>query len=221
MSLKVLLDDQIDKLFEDNPELEAVGKNKFEVAVASFANLYHLYGLDFDDLIGGIMGNGGDEGIDLCYVFCNGHLVLDEEHPINKENHIKIKFFQVKKENGFSTNGYKNLKEGIEQIFDLDLSLEELKKMGANQEYLDKAELIRKVFRKANKERAKFSCEVFYATISDNETVSEKILKLQNDLENNSLNIQYDFEYIGAQRLLDMTEQEDEKLEIKFNSVIN
>jgi hypothetical protein len=218
MSLKVLLDDQIDKLFEDNPELCEVGKNKFEIAVTSFANLNHLHGLDFDDLIDGIMGKGGDEGIDLCYVFCNGNLVRDEEHPINKENHIKIKFFQVKKENGFSTNGFKNLKEGIEQIFDLDLSLDELKKNGANQEYLDKAELIRKIFRKANKERAKFSCEVFYATISDSEDVSEKILKLQNDLKSNPLNIQFDFEYWGAQKLLDMTERVDEELEIKFNS---
>lgn len=218
MSLKVLLDDQIDKLFEDNPELASVDKNKFEVSVASFANLKHLYGLDFDDLVDGIMGNGGDEGIDLCYVFCNGNLVLDEEHPINKENHIKVKFFQVKKENGFSSNGFKNFKEGIEQVFDLELTLEELKKIGANQEYLDKAELIRKVFRKANKQRAKFSCEVFYATISDNEDVSEKILKLQRDLENNPLNIQFDFEYLGAQRLLDMTERVDETLEIKFNS---
>lgn len=218
MSLKVLLDDQIDKLFEDNPELASVDKNKFEVSVASFANLKHLYGLDFDDLVDGIMGNGGDEGIDLCYVFCNGNLVLDEEHPINKENHIKVKFFQVKKENGFSSNGFKNFKEGIEQVFDLELTLKELKKIGANQEYLDKAELIRKVFRKANKQMAKFSCEVFYATISDNEVVSEKILKLQKDLESNSLNIQFDFEYLGAQRLLDMTERADETLEIKFNS---
>lgn len=93
MSLRVLVNDQIDKLFEDNPELTTVDKNKFEIAIASFANLNHLYGIDFDDLIDGIMGNGGDEGIDLCYLFCNGNLIQNEEHPTNKENHIKVKFF--------------------------------------------------------------------------------------------------------------------------------
>src|SRR5690606_31603719 len=114
MSLRILLDDQIDKLFEDNPELASVNKNKFEIAVSAFSNLQYLYGIEFDDLIDGIMGEGGDEGIDHCYIFCNGVLVKDENHPINKESHIKVKFFQTKKENGFSTNGFKNLKEGIE-----------------------------------------------------------------------------------------------------------
>ena len=61
MSIKILLDDQIDKLFKDNPELATVNKNRFEIAVASFANLRHLHGIEFDDLIDGIMGEGGDE----------------------------------------------------------------------------------------------------------------------------------------------------------------
>ena len=68
MSLKILIDDQIEKLFKDNPELTSVKKNKFEIAVASFANVKFLNGLEFDDLIDGIMGEGGDEGIDLCGV---------------------------------------------------------------------------------------------------------------------------------------------------------
>ncbi len=72
MSLKILIDDQVEQLFSDNPELNVVSKNKFEIAVASFANIKHLNGLEFDDLIDGIMGDGGDEGIDLYYVYCNG-----------------------------------------------------------------------------------------------------------------------------------------------------
>lgn len=99
----------------------------------------------------------------------------------------------------------------------MELSTEQLKKIGENQEYIDKAELIRSVFRKASKERAKFSCEVFYVTVSDNDSVSEKILKLQEDLKENSLNISFEFENWGAQKLLDMTERVDEELEIKFN----
>lgn len=218
MSLKILLDDQIDKLFDDNPELKSIKKNVFEIAVASFANLKYLYGLEIDDLIDGIMGQSGDEGIDHCYVFCNGMLVKDENHPINKESSIKVKFFQAKKETGFSTTGFKNLKEGIEEIFNLELPLDKLRVIGANQDIIEMAELIRTIFRKSSRERASFSCEVYYATISTELNISAKILHLQDELKNNSLHIPFEFEYWGAQRLLDLTEKHEEAIEIKFSS---
>ena len=218
MSLRILLDDQIDKLFEDNPELNSVNKNKFEIAVSAFANLQYLYGIEFDDLMDGIMGEGGDEGIDHCYVYCNGILVKDENHPINKESHIKVKFFQVKKENGFSANGFKNLKEGIEEIFNLELGLDKLKKIGANQDIIDAADLIRKIFRKASRERARFTCEVYYATVASEINIPEKVTHLQEELNNNVLNIPFEFEFWGAQKLMDLTERKDESIEIKFSS---
>lgn len=218
MSLKILLEDQIQKLFKDNPELNLVKKNQFEVAISSFVNVKHLHGLEYDDLIDGIMGEGGDEGIDLCYVFCNGTLVKDEEFPINKESIVKVKFFQVKKEDGFSTDGFRKFKEGIEEIFNLDIELDELQKIGANQDIIDMAELIRKVFRKARTERAKFSCEVFYVTISSDINISEKIKHLEEELSKNSLSIPFEFNYWGAQKLLDLNNQTDELIEIKFDS---
>lgn len=218
MSLKILIEDQIQKLFNDNPELNSVSKNQFEIAVASFANIKHLNGLEFDDLIDGIMGDGGDEGIDLCYVYCNGVLVKDELHPITKDSTIKVKFFQVKKEDSFSTDGFRKLKEGIEEVFNLDLDLDKLQIIGANQEILEMADLIRKIFRKARLERAKFSCEVFYATASAEIHLSEKIKHLELALKDNALAIPYEFDYWGAQKLLDLTGETDEQIEIKFDS---
>lgn len=218
MSLKILLDDQIDKLYSDNPELNTVKKNKFEIAVASFANLKFLNGLEFDDLIDGIMGEGGDEGIDLCYVFCNGTLVKDELHPITKDSTVKVKFFQVKKEDGFSTDGFRKFKEGIEEIFNLELELNKLQNIGANEDIIEMADLIRKIFRKSRTERARFSCEVFYVTISPEMSISQKIKLLEDTLRKNSLAIPFEFEYWGAQKLLDLTGKTDEKIEIKFDS---
>ncbi len=218
MSLRILVQDQIDKLFEDNPELKTVNKNKFEIAIAAFANLEHLYGIEYDDLMDGIMGEGGDEGIDHCYLFCNGILITDENHPINKESHVKVKFFQTKKENGFSTTGFGNTKEGIEEIFDLELDLKKLKKIGANQDILDKADLIRKIFRKAKREKANFSCEVYYATLSPKDNISEKIKHYTEELKNNNLKIPFEFNFWGAQQILDLTERKDEAIELKFSS---
>ena len=218
MSLKILLDDQIAKLFNDSPELDSLDKNKFEIAVASFANVKYLNSLEVDDLVDGICGDGGDEGIDLCYLYCNGNLVKDESHPITKDSTVKVKFFQVKKEDAFSTDGFRKLKEGIEEVFNLDIDLEKLQIIGANNEILEMADLIRKVFRKARVERAKFSCEVFYATASPEIKISEKIKHLEDLLRANSLAIPYEFEYWGAQKLLDLTSKTEETIEIKFDS---
>lgn len=218
MSLKILLNDQIQKLFTDNPELNSIKKNEFEIAVSSFANIKYLHGLDYDDLIEGIMGEGGDEGIDLCYVFCNGTLVKDEEHPINKESILKVKFFQVKKEDGFSTDGFRKFKEGIEEIFNLDIDLDKLESIGANADIIEMADLIRKIFRKARTERAKFSCEVFYVTVAPDKNVSKKIQHLEQELTANALKIPFEFNYWGAQDLLNLTTQTDELIEIKFDS---
>ena len=80
------------------------------------------------------------------------------------------------------------------------------------------ADLTRKVFRKARVERAKFSCEVFYATASPEIIISEKIKHLEDLLRANSLAIPYEFEYWGAQKLLDLTSKTEEKVEIKFDS---
>ena len=218
MSLRILLDDQINKLFTDNPELNTVNKNKFEIAVASFSNLKFLNGIEFDDLIDGIMGDGGDEGIDLCYIYCNGTLIKDELHPITRDSLVKVKFFQVKKEDGFSTDGFRKLKEGIEEIFNLDLELDKLQSIGANEEILEMADLIRKIFRKTRTERAKFSCEVYYVTSASEVSISEKIKHLEGELGNNSLGIPFEFEYWGAQKLLDLTTITDEQIEIRFDS---
>jgi len=218
MSLQIILDDQIDKLFEDSPELNDIDKDKFEIAVAHFASFKYLHGIDSDDLITGIMGSGGDEGIDMCYIFCNGILVRDEKVPLNSESTIKVKFFQAKKVNSFSVNGFKNTVEGINEIFDLSLQIEDLEKIGANQSIIEKAELIRKLYRKSQKERASFSCEVYYVTQSPTLDIPAKITELyEPSLKNNILSIPYKFEYWGCQKLLDLDKKFDEELEVAFD----
>lgn len=217
MSLKVLIEDQIKKLFTDSPELSKIKKNEFEIAIAAFANLKYLNGLDYDDLIDGIMGDGGDEGIDLCYIFCNGNLVKTDQVDITKGSSIRVVFFQIKKESGFSVDGFRVLKEGIEEIFNLEIDFDQLKLIGANQNILNQSKLIRKVFRDSRTEGATFSCEVYYVTESLEQEIPEKIRFLENQLKDNILKIPFEFDYLGAQKILDMTKKRDEKITIKFD----
>jgi len=218
MSLRVLLEDQIQELFKNNPELKSSKKNQFEIAVSHIVNLKVLSGLEFDDLHDGIMGDGGDEGIDLCYIFCNGTIVKNEDIALTKDSTIKIKFFQVKKEDSFSTDGFRKFKEGIEEIFNLELDAEKLQHIGANKDLIETAELIRKIYRKSRLNRSSFSCEVYYITVSAEIKISEKIRHLENELKENNLKIPFTFNHWGAQTLLDLTEKQDELIELKLVS---
>jgi hypothetical protein len=217
MSIKILLDDQIEKLFNDNPELSIIKKNKFELAVANFINVKLLYGLEFEDLINGITGDSGDEGIDFIYLFQNGILVNSDDIDVNSSSIFKLKIFQVKKEDGFSVEGFRKIKEGIEEIFNLELDPNRLKFIGANQELIDKVVLIRTVFRKSRLAQAKFSVDVFYITSASEINIPSKINLLQTELKSKISYIPFNFEFLAAQEILDLTTKSDETIEVIFN----
>lgn len=238
MSTNILLDDDIRRLFEDNPDLEGRSFDKFEFAVAAFSNIKHLNGLEFDDLISGIMGSGGDEGIDLCYIFYNGTLISENDYTIekvgkggdaeykvslseliklNRDSNIKVKFFQAKKVSGFETDGFKKTKEGFEEIFDLNLSPAKLEKVGANKYFIEKAILIRHLFRKARQERSGFSCEIFYATAANHKEISGKIKHEEKTLKEKAL-IPVEVYFWSAQDLIDLNSSNSESIEVKFNT---
>lgn len=216
MSIKVLLEDQIGKIFRDNPELNSTGKNKFELAVAQISNIKFLGGLDFDDLIDGILGNGGDEGIDLCYLFHDGFLVRETDSDIKSSTSFTLKIFQVKKENGFSSTGFRSTKEGIEEIFNFDLDFNELETLGANEDFISKVELIRETYREAKLAGASFNIEVYFVTVADSIVISQKIKRYESELLANPLQIPIKFQYWGAQNLLDLITKTDELLEIEY-----
>ena len=218
MSIKILLDDKIDEFFQTNPDLKITAHNDFEVAVPHFANLEYLHGIDSEDIISGILGDGGDEGIDHCYIFCDGVLVKDEEHPIKEDSRVVVKFFQTKKVTGIETDGFRKTKEGIDQIFNLELDEKLLKKIGANDLFIETAKLIRNIFRKAIRKRATFKCEVFYATVAIDKKVSSKIDHLKQELIKNPLKIPFEFFFWGAQDIFDLTENAKKSIEISFVS---
>lgn len=219
MSLKILLNDKIDKLLENNPDLNNLNKNKFEKAVAAIVNVTHLHGIDFDDLTSGMVGESGDEGIDLCYLFVNGKPVYDDGTEINEQSTVTLKLFQIKKEDSFSTDGFRKFVEGIEEIFTLDLDLDHLKKIGANQILLDKIGVIRNVFRKTRTESAFFSLECYFATVATVEDYSEKIKHLQQKIESflSPYSVKTTFHYWTAQHLLNFTDKKHKKIEFQFD----
>lgn len=137
MSIQVLLKDKVKEIMNNYPDVSKSGKNVFEIAVVSMLNLKYLSGIDHDDLLNGIVGRGGDEGIDACYLFVNEELVRNTVPTINKSALVRLEIIQAKNHDGFSTNAFGNTCDGVEEIFTLEIR--KFKYIGANDDLVQKA----------------------------------------------------------------------------------
>ena len=76
----------------------------FEIYTAS--EILKDYGLTYDDIAYGVVGDSGDGGIDSIYTFLNGELIK-EDTEINakqKKNHIELVVIQSKTSTSFKEN---------------------------------------------------------------------------------------------------------------------
>ncbi len=218
MSIQILLNDKIKQYFIDNPDLNELKENKFEIAVSNILNIKYLNGLDIEELINGIIGGGGDEGIDSLYLFHNDEIIQDIElTQITKASRIRLEIVQAKDKASFSVDGFRKLIEGVEEIFNLDQST--FKKIGANEMLVEKAKLIQEVFRKAKIVNSEFKLRLHYASRGDVKKVPNKINLLEDEFKQNLKYVDEDIQVIlhGAQELLDLSNKVDDQLEIIFD----
>lgn len=216
MSIQILLKDRISTIIKDNPDFKKSGKNTFEVVVVSILNLKYLAGLDFDDLLDGVVGQGGDEGVDACYLFINEELVREYKQPkLNKASSVRLEIIQAKQSEGFSTNSFVTLCDGTEELF--DLNIKEFNYIGANQDLAKKADLIKRVFREARQKGANFKVRIHFATCGDRNKISSKIKYRQEGLVKTLKWVgDISFEFWGAQELFDLSTKTEEKLTLTF-----
>jgi AIPR protein len=101
------------------PDLDA--SRFFEIFSAE--QILKNYGLSYDEIQGGLVGNGGDGGIDSFYTFVNGILAIEEaEYSGIKQNVvIKLIIIQSKATNGFSEETILKIESTIKDLLDLNL----------------------------------------------------------------------------------------------------
>ncbi len=217
MGIQVLLNDRINQFLEENKVLKESDKNNFEVVVAGFLNIKYLNGLDSEDLLDGIIGGGGDEGIDMCYLFHNDEIVKEiEDSDIRKSSKIDLELIQSKESIGFSTDGFRKLCEGVEEMFNLEDT--ELKKIGANEELISKVKLIQEVFRRTKLIGAEFRLRVHYVTKGNTSKIDTKINHLKNNIQDklNFVDTNIKFNFFGAQELYNLCNYDEEQLSLSF-----
>jgi hypothetical protein len=185
-----------------------------ELTVSEYFEIYSAseilknYDLTYDDISYGIVGDGGDGGIDSIYTFINGEL-LKEDTPVNtnqKKNHIELILIQSKTSASFKEDAVIKFRESAQDLFNLANNPDDYAER-YNADLIDKVKLFRDSYSKLAKTFPKIEVRYFYATQGDDvhPNVSGKVPKLQEDIVKMFGGAEFSFEFIGASKLLEMT----------------
>lgn len=185
-----------------------------ELTVSEYFEIYSAseilknYDLTYDDISYGIVGDGGDGGIDSIYTFINGE-PLKEDTSVNtnqKKNHIELIIIQSKTSASFKEDAVIKFRESAQDLFNLANNPDDYAER-YNADLIDKVKLFRDSYSKLAKTFPKIEIRYFYATQGDDvhPNVSGKVPKLQEDIVKMFGGAEFSFEFIGASELLEMT----------------
>lgn len=193
---------------------ERCAESDDELTVSEYFEIYSAseilknYDLTYDDIDYGIVGDGGDGGIDSIYTFINGE-PLKEDTLINanqKKSHIELVIIQSKTSAKFKEDAVTKFRETAQDLFNLANNPDDFS-VRYNAELIDRVKLFRESYSKLAKTFPKIEIRYFYATQGDevHPNVSGKVQKLQEDIVKMFSGAEFSFDFIGASKLLEMT----------------
>ncbi|UOQ53709.1 AIPR family protein [Hymenobacter cellulosivorans] len=203
----------------DQVILEQIVKEKCaesgnEISITEYFEIYTAseilkdFDLSYDDIKYGIVGDGGDGGIDSMFTFLNGELVKeDTEININqKKNDIELILIQAKTSFTFKEDAVVKFRETAEDLFNLSSNPDKFSKR-YNHDLIDKVKIFRNVYSKLARNFPKLHIKYYYATQGDtvHHNVEGKVPKLREAIAEMFSGSQFSFEFIGAKKLLEMT----------------
>ena len=192
------------KIAESDGEL--IESEYFEIYSAS--EILKDHDISYDDVIYGIVGDGGDGGIDSMFTFINGELVK-EDTDINanqKNNLIELKIIQSKTATTFKEAAVTKFRETADDLF--NLSNDPASFSGRyNQDLIDRACIFRDVYEKLAINFPSLEISYYYASQGEDvhPNVSGKVEKLESAIKSLFSGSAFKFEFIGARRLLELT----------------
>lgn len=204
---QIILDQIIQERIEDS-ELDLTKQEYFEIYTAS--EILKDHDLTYDDIIYGIVGSGGDGGVDSIFTFLNGEQIK-EDTAINqnqKKNQIEVYIIQSKTSASFSESAIVRFRETAEDLFNLSNNPSDFKSR-YHIDLIDRVTHFRSVYSKLAKSFPSISIKYFYATlgVEIHPNVDGKVPKLQDDIQRMFGGANFSFEFIGASRLLEMTRE--------------
>jgi len=178
----------------------------FEIYTAS--EILKDYDLTYDDIMYGIVGDGGDGGIDSIFTFVNGEQLKEdtEINPNQKKNYIELILIQSKTSATFKEHSIVKFRESAEDLFNLSNDPDDFIKR-YNSDLIERVKLFRKAYSSLAKNFPKIDIRYFYVSQANevHPNVQGKVPKLEEIIKKMFSGAEFSFEFIDAAKLLEMT----------------
>lgn len=199
---KIILDQILDQRHQET--VPTASKSEFfEMFVAE--QVLKNHDLAYEELEAGLIGSGGDGGIDAMYVLVNGEMAQEDIDlaPLKKNILIEVVIIQAKLSESFGESAIEKMTVTSEDIFDLGRDLEPLKSV-YNEGLRSAAEIFRMVYKGLAAKFPALKFRFVYASKGSeiHQNVSRKATLLGDKIRGLFSNAEYGFEFLGASELL-------------------
>lgn len=163
------------------------------------------YDLSYDEIDSGLVGDGGDGGIDAIYVLVNGELVQEEPDysHLKKNITLELVIVQAKTSAGFQETPVERFLTVSEDILDLSKAPSALCAT-YNELLVEAITCFRTVHNQLAAKFPAFRVRYYYASKGDNPdaNVRNKVEKLQAAVKRHFPSSEFSFKFLGASELL-------------------
>ena len=165
------------------------------------------FDLSDDELESGIVGSGGDGGIDGMYVFANGDLVHEDfdTDSLKKNIILEVVIVQAKTSATFDEAVMDRFVASTNDLFDLTKSLDEFKKV-YNDDLRTRVDLLRGTYTKLAARFPDLRFHYVYASRGDaasvHPNVARKVEPIEKAVKARFSNAKFRFDFLGAGELL-------------------
>lgn len=178
----------------------------FEIFTAS--EILKDHDLSYDDISYGLVGDGGDGGIDSIFTFVNGEMVKEDTSlsSTQKKNTIELFIIQSKTSPSFSERAVLKLRETSEDLLNLANTPDDYLDR-YNSQLIERVKLFRDSYSQLASSFPQLQINYFYATQGESADpkVQNKVDKLQAALKSMFSGAEFSFEFLGASELLALT----------------
>ncbi|MBR8535914.1 AIPR family protein [Carboxylicivirga sediminis] len=198
-----------------------------EMSLSDFFHIYATeqilkdYDLNYDEIENGITDGGNDGGIDGIYTFVNGELIqnLDDIVDSKKNAILELIILQTKFTNGFSETPIEKCNSSAIDILDLSKDIDSLRTV-YNPELIKQTKVFREQYKRIISKFPLLSISYFYCTkgVEVHPNTDRKKGLLENTIKGLFSDAKYNFEFITAQKLLEISRKEQTRVkQIELN----
>jgi hypothetical protein len=199
-----------EKRREVTPELKE--SDFFEIFVTE--QILKDYDISNDEIDEGIVGNGGDGGIDAFHIFVNGELLHeDSDLAVYKGDIVmSVHIMQATRSGGFSEETINRFRSSSESLLDLSKDLNDFRNV-FNQKLLSLAAKFREAYTKYAAKLPSLSFHYYYVTTGTevHPNVKRKVDSLKKSIRGLFSNAEFAFNFIDAKSLLELARKSTAK----------